>query len=148
MIEPPEMHQLVNQHVLAHEARHQHEPPVQADVPRGRARSPSRPLVANADASHGEAVGGGELSELRRQFAHCAEPQLFADGGIQRHLSGLPLPGALSLPLDPCSLLRGKSLGVTPRSPTRQRDADASVRPHADDVAPRAGMADKFDRGR
>ena len=41
MIEPPQMHQLVNQHVLAHGVRHQHETPVQADVTRSVSTSPS-----------------------------------------------------------------------------------------------------------
>ncbi len=33
MVHPPQVHQLVNQHVVTHPLRHRHEPPVQADVP-------------------------------------------------------------------------------------------------------------------
>ena len=37
-----EVHQLVDHHVVAHEVRHRHQPPVQADVAAARARSPAR----------------------------------------------------------------------------------------------------------
>jgi len=37
MVEPPEMHQLVNQHILADVVWHQYEPPVETDVTGRRA---------------------------------------------------------------------------------------------------------------
>ena len=50
VIEPPQVHELVNQYVVAHAVGHQHESPIQADVSRRRARSPARPLIPYTDA--------------------------------------------------------------------------------------------------
>ena len=55
VIKPAQMHQLVNQDVLAHGVGHQDEAPVEADVTRWRARSPARSLIPDADARHVQA---------------------------------------------------------------------------------------------
>ena len=76
MVEPPQMHQLVNQHLVADGIRHQHEPPVQTDMTGRRAGSPSRPLIAYADARHLKSMVFGEPQQLGGQLARGLSPQL------------------------------------------------------------------------
>src|SRR5688500_9671586 len=52
VIETPQMHQLVNQHIVAHRVGHQHKTPVETDMTGWRARSPTRALIPYADARH------------------------------------------------------------------------------------------------
>src|SRR5207237_569954 len=59
MVEPLQVHQLVNEHVLAHKIGHQHEAPIQADVSVRRAGSPAPSLIAYAHPRHAQAVDVG-----------------------------------------------------------------------------------------
>ena len=56
VIEPLEVHQLVNDDVIAHPMWHGNEPPIEAHVPVTPARTPPRPLIANADAGDRQTV--------------------------------------------------------------------------------------------
>ena len=56
VIETPQMHQLVYQHVVADGVRHQYEAPIEADVARWRTGSPPRALVSYADTGHVETM--------------------------------------------------------------------------------------------
>src|SRR5262245_26506366 len=74
MIESLEVHQLMNYHVVPHPWWHRDEAPIEADVTVAPAGSPPRPLVANADARHRQAVlvsqfqqSPGELGVRLRQ---------------------------------------------------------------------------------
>jgi hypothetical protein len=64
VVEPPQMHQLVDQDIVAHRRGHQDEPPVQADETVASARAPARALVANADAAHAQrrAIGAPQMA--------------------------------------------------------------------------------------
>src|SRR5688500_7913517 len=106
MIEPPEMHQLVDQDVLAHGVGHQDETPVETDVTGWRARSPARSLVPYADARHVQAEMPGEAQKLGGQVARGLPAQFLnrfrgigeAPRAAFLHLCPLPLnPGALLL---------------------------------------------------
>ena len=66
MVHAPQMHQLVDEDVIAHRRWHEHEPPVQADVPIAPAGSPSCTLVPDADARHEKTVLRGELQQPGR----------------------------------------------------------------------------------
>jgi len=69
MVHAAQVHQLMDQDVVPHRGRHQHQPPVQADVRIAAAGTPARTLVANADARHDKAMAGGKLQEARWQLA-------------------------------------------------------------------------------
>ena len=69
MVHSAEMHQLMNKNVIPDRRRHEHQSPVQADVPVTAAGSPPRTLVANADARDDEPMLRGELQQARRQLA-------------------------------------------------------------------------------
>ena len=74
MVEPPEMHQFVNQHVVPDAVGLQYEPPVQANVTGRRAGSPSRALITYADARHMNAMMLGEAQQLRGQLVSGLPP--------------------------------------------------------------------------
>jgi len=59
------MHQLVHEHVVAYLLGHLHQAKVQRDVAAARARSPARPLIANADAVDMEPVSRGQGMHTR-----------------------------------------------------------------------------------
>ena len=69
MVHPPQMHELVDEDVVPHRRRHQHQTPVQADVSARAAGSPPRTLVANAHARDDEAMLRREFEQARRQLA-------------------------------------------------------------------------------
>jgi hypothetical protein len=76
VIEPPQMHQLVNQNVFADGLGHQDETPVETDVTGRRARSPARPLIPYADTRHLKAVTVGQAKQLGGQIARGLPAQL------------------------------------------------------------------------
>jgi len=144
MVEPPQMHQLVNQHIVPDGVRHQYEPPVQTDVAGGRAGSPSRSLIAYADARHLKSVMFGQPQQLGGQLARGPTPQLLDGlGTVGRSLCG-QLVDMRPLTLDPGTLLLGEQLGVAAGSPSRNGDTDTSVGAHPDDVTPGSRMADEI----
>ena len=108
VIEASQMHELVDQHVVANRVRHQDESPVEADVTRWRAGSPSRALVAYADARYVEAVMLRQAQQLRGQLLGGLAPQLpdgvRAIGGRLRS----PFKNLSTLLLDPRAVLLGK----------------------------------------
>ena len=77
----PQVHQFVDQDVLADLGRHEQQAEVQRDVPARRARSPARALVANRNARDDEAVPLGEREKLRRQFDRGPGAQLVVGVG-------------------------------------------------------------------
>ncbi len=76
VIELAQMHQLVNQDVLAHTLGHHDETPIQTDVAGTRARSPARPLIPYADTRHLKAVMLGQAQQLRGQLQGGLPSQL------------------------------------------------------------------------
>ena len=145
MIHALQVHQLVDHHVVAHPVRHLHETPVQADVTVSRARSPSPPLIADADARHGQAVHRGQREQAFGQLASRALATRPLD--LRRHpvfASAEPLRfEPMQLLPDPRLLLRGELARPALRTPTRNRHADRAVGAHPDDVPPRAGVAEE-----
>lgn len=144
MIEPPQMHQLVNQHVVAHAVGHQYESPVEADVTRRGTGAPTRALIPYADARHTQAMVRGKPPQLIRQLEGRSAPQCSdrfrcvcepaRSGRVQLCL----------LTLNPGTLLLGEQLRVAARSPSRNGDTDASVGADTDDVTSSRRMADEF----
>ena len=62
-----DVHQLVEQHVVADVRRHLHEPEIEGDVAVARARSPARALIAYRDGADLEAVLDRELAQARQE---------------------------------------------------------------------------------
>jgi len=69
MVHSAQVHQLVNKNVIPDRRRHQHQSPIQADVPVTAAGSPPRTLVANAHARDDETMLRCEFQQARRQLA-------------------------------------------------------------------------------
>ena len=69
MVHSAQVHQLVNKNVIPDRRRHEHQSPIQADVPVTAAGSPPRTLVANAHPRHDEAMLRREFQQARRQLA-------------------------------------------------------------------------------
>jgi len=112
VIETPQMHELVYQHVVADRVRHQYEAPIEADVARGRTGSPPRALVSYADAGHVKTMMLSKAQQLRGKLAGCLPPQLL-DGvrTVGGRLRG-PFERLRALTLDPRAVLLGKQLGM------------------------------------
>lgn len=144
VVELPEMHQLVDEHVIAHAVWHQDEAPVQTDVSGWRARAPSRALIAYAHLGDRQAVLGGKAMQPRRKLARRSQPQLRdrIDGVGQpratRRSQARPLPG------NPMALLFGKLLGMAPRAPARECDPDTPIRSYTNHVTPGPRMPYEF----
>lgn len=144
VIEAPQMHQLVDQHVFADRVGHQDQTPVEADMTGRRAGSPARPLVPYADARHPEPMICREAQQLGRQLARGLPSQLRKSLGRVRLGARAGILNPRALPLNPGALLLGKQLGVPAGSPSRKGDTDASVRPDTYHVSSCPGMADEF----
>ena len=144
VIQPPQMHQLVNKDVLTHGLGHQYETPVQADVAGGRTRSPAGTLIPYADARHLKTVMLGQAEQVRGKFARGLAAQLFHSLGRVSETPRRAFLNLCPLALNPGALLLGKQLGVAAGSPPRNCDADTSVRPYANDISPGPRMADEF----
>jgi hypothetical protein len=88
-----QVHQLVQEQIVAHGIGHLHKPPVQADATVRRARSPPRALIPDADSSNDETVKRGELIEAgrqtrARQVAKPTHDRIMHGGGSKRHDRG------------------------------------------------------------
>ena len=144
VIEAPQMHQLMNQHVFAHRVGHQHETPVEADVTRWRARSPTRALIPYADTRHYQAVMRREPTQLLGQLACRLPPELQDRVRRMGDAVGAAFANLRSLALDPRALLFGEQLGISAGSPSRNGDTDASIGPYPYDIAPGRRVADEI----
>lgn len=144
VIEPPQMHQLVNQHVIAHTVGHQNESPVQADMTRRGTGAPPGALIPYADARHVQSVMRCKPQQMLRQLARRAAPQLVDCLGCVCE----PRPGPRSqlrpLTFNPGTLLLGKQFRMAARSPSWDGDSNASVRTDTNDITPGSGMADEI----
>ncbi len=88
----------------------------------------------------------GERQQLHGQLT----PRASAKRGLERQVSGLSaVSGARAearpLAFDPRRVGLEKRCRVAPSAPSRQRDANATVAQHAEDVAPRATVPDEHD---
>ena len=150
------MHQLVDDHVVAHPVGHRNEPPVQADMTRTRARSPSPALIADADACNRQVVNTGEIVYARRQFAFRAFDKLplgqtvaigrnRPEHGMREvdEAARLLVLQAAKLLVDPSSLAFGERRRFFGRAPTRQRHSNRVLVDHSHNVAACPGMADE-----
>jgi len=68
MVHPAEVHQFVDQDVVADPCRHQHQSPVQADVAVTSAGTPPRSLITNTDAADGKPMACRQFEQPRREF--------------------------------------------------------------------------------
>lgn len=143
MIEPPQVHQFVHEHVVAHLGRHQDQTPVERDVTVTTARSPSRALIADAHPRHVQAVLGGELEQTRRQLP----PRALAVGValVEGQYGGRE---ARTFAGNPVEMTVEKSVGLAARSPPWDRHAHAPIMIEAKQVSPCSSMAHEIDTRR
>ena len=142
MIEFLEMYELVNHHVVAYPVGHGDQPPVQADVSVSSARTPSRPLVSNADARHAKPVLIGQGEESRRQFLERLRLQPMTI------LSREPyLVEHRALSLHPLDVTACEGIGLPLRAAARNRDAEPSVLFDAQQIPAGSAVADEVQGG-
>ena len=140
VIEPLEVHELMNHHVVAHPVGHGDEPPVQADMPVPAARTPARALIANTDLRHAQAVCRGELVQANGQLRSRPGSQPAAIVG------GKAAPRQRrALPDDPLDVAPREGVGFPARAAARNRHAHAPVEFDAKQVAAGAAMAHEVD---
>ncbi len=143
MVHPAEVHELVNQDVVAHGWRHEDEPPVECDVSVPPARSPPRALIADAHSREaGDAVLGREFPDSDRQFSGRPRPQGDPFCGVDGR-SGYP--GALGA--DPLEVTCGKRLGLAFRTAARDRHPQLAVGFNPKKISPGASVADEIQGG-
>ena len=143
MVEPVQVHELVQKHVIAHPVRHRDESPVEGDVSVAPARAPSRPLVADADARHRQPVVGGKGEQPCRQFCLRTCPQRLT---LLRRERGWPQPCPLLL--EPRPLAREERIGLATRPAARDGDTHAAVAVQPQQIAPCPWMPDERDQCR
>ena len=83
MVHLPEMHQFVENDVIAHERRRLDEPPVERDRSAPGTRTPARALIAHGHAAHGQLKTGREFHHAQRQFPLRQPAQMSFDGWPQ-----------------------------------------------------------------
>ena len=71
MILLPQMHQLVNEHVIANLLGHLHQAKVQRDLAGARARSPPRTLISDADTTDVESVLSCQIVQSWHKLGAC-----------------------------------------------------------------------------
>ncbi len=145
VIHPLQVHQLVDEHVIADPVRHLQEPPVQADVPARRTRSPTRALIPDTDARHRDTVTRRQLQQPCRELEPRPRAQL-ARFVVGRHPPGRTGPrdnDTRQLLVDPRPFAFRKGFRLALGTPARNRHPDRSVGSHADQVPPRLRMPNK-----
>ena len=112
VIEPLEVHELMNDHVVAHPVGHGDEPPVEADVTVPPAGTPARALIADADARDAQAVLIGELPQPNRELRSRlrAEPLSIVEGET-------PVRQRRALTQHPVEMASREGIGLPPRAP-------------------------------
>jgi hypothetical protein len=147
MIHAFQMHQLVDQHVIADEGRHVDETPIQRDVSLAGTRAPSSALIANADAGDVQTVLGGKLQKANGQLAPRARQACGIGWRWSRHL---PVDGFAAKPrpltFNPQRLPAGKVGRFTLRTAAWDRDPYGAVVTNAQHVASRLRMPHEHDR--
>lgn len=136
------MHELVNHHVVADPVGHGDQPPVQADVPVSSARTPSRPLVSNADARDAKPVLIGQDEESRRQFLERLRLQPLTILTREPYLTQYR-----TLSLHPLDVATCECIGFALRATAGNRDADSPVLFDAQEIPAGAAMADEVQGG-
>ena len=142
VIEPLEVHQLMNHHVVPHPFGHGDESPIEADVTVPPAGSPSCALISNADPRDAQAVFVGELVQPCRQLQFClgAQSLTIVDGkAIARQ------PRALTL--NPFKVASCEGIGFSPRAPARNGHAHTTIEFDSEQISARPTMAHEIDGG-
>ncbi len=108
MVHPAEVHQFVDEDVIANRCRHQHQSPVQADMAVTPAGTPPRSLITNTDAADREPIACRQFEQPRGQLA----PRLLSQRPV---VLNRPKFGtcAGSLPDDPVGISLHERLGLT-----------------------------------
>lgn len=141
MIEAFQVHQLVNQYVIAHGRRHQDQSPIERDVAVTTTRSPARALIADAHPRDGQSVLSGNLHQPQRQLRPRPLAQrrslLRSEGGWRE---------SRALPRYPIGVTLHEGIGLALGSTARDGDPHTTVMFDAQQIPPRAAMADEVDR--
>jgi hypothetical protein len=141
MIEALQVHQLMDQHVIANRRRHQDESPVQRDLAVTATGSPSRALITDAHAGHGQAVFNSDLQQPCWQLRARALAKRHALPGAE-HRWHEPRP----LPRDPVGVTLHERVGLALRSAARDRHAYAPVMIDTQEIPSRTAMTNEIDR--
>ena len=137
VIEPSQVHQLMDEHVVAHLVGHQDQTPVETNVTIAAARSPARTLIPHGDPRHRQAVRRRQGEEAWRQFLLRALFQRAALFECEER------PGdAGALARNPGQIPPGKRLRLPLRPAARDGDAHASVVIDAQQIPPRTPVPD------
>jgi hypothetical protein len=83
MVHLPEVHQLVEDQVVADGVRGVEDAPVEGNGGAHGTGAPARALVADADALDAESVEGGEFLDPGRKFAGGQSPQMPLERGLE-----------------------------------------------------------------
>ena len=142
MIEALQVHQLMDQHVVANRWRHQNEPPVQRDLAVTATGSPSRALITDAHAGHGQTLFSSDLQQACWQLCARARAKRHALLGAE-HRWYEPRP----LPCDPVDVTLHECVGLALRSAARDRHAYAPVMIDAQEIPSRTAMTNEVNRG-
>jgi hypothetical protein len=141
VIEPPEVHQLMNHHVVSHPMWHRDEAPIEAHVSVTPTGSPPRPLIANADAGHRYSVRVRQLPQPVREFRLRLHPK------SRSVVNGkAPARQDRALSKDPFNMAPRKSVRLSTRSAARNRHADATVEFDSEQVPSRPAMTHEVHR--
>src|SRR5262245_38123849 len=112
----------MNQDVVADGRRHQDEPPIEGNLAVAPTRSPSRPLIADADAGHRHAVLSSEFEQPFRQLHTSTLAQAPSLLGANRRRRQ-----ARALPRDPLGMTLDEGVRFTLRATARNRHAHTTV---------------------
>jgi hypothetical protein len=141
VIEPLEVHQLMNHDVVPHPMWHRNEAPIEAHVSVAPAGSPPCPLIANTDTGHRQIVRVGQVPQPLRQFRLRLRPEFLSIVNGQA-----PARQELALSKDPFDMALRKGVRLSTRSAARNRHAKATVEFDTEQVSPRPPMTHEVDR--
>ena len=144
VIEPLEVHQLMNHHVVAHPFGHGDESPIEADMTVPPARTPSRPLIANADPRDAQAVLVGELAQPMRELRSAPGPCSRCDRRAEKR----PRDNSRALPRRPSrrGVARRRRLPAASRREEWSRGRARRIRREAGIGAPGDGARNRWGR--
>jgi hypothetical protein len=141
VIEPLEVHQLMNHDVVPHPMWHRDEAPIKAHVSVAPAGSPPGPLISDTDTDHGQTVRVGEVPQPLREFRLRVRPEFLSIVNGKA-----PARQARALSQDPFNMALRKGVRLSTRPAARNGHADATVEFDAEQVSSRPLMTHEIDR--
>jgi len=140
MVEPPQVHELVDDDVVAHPGGHHDQSPVQTDMALTAAGSPPGTLIPDTDTADLQAMLRRQLVQPRRQLDFRRRPERRPRAG-----DDLTTAQPRALACHPVDVPPRERIGLAARSPARNRHAHAAVVVDAQEVAPGTAVAHEID---